>query len=156
MKAALAVVVNCNWRGGFETYCLAAVEAQLAGAPVIGASRGALTEVVLKNETGILVENESVSALAEAIIKILQDEGLRKKMKSKGPDWASRFVSYEYLCDEWEAVANRALKGETVKIKGRFGADYLRKIGYGKLRSWLRYMIRGTKLEQKLQSLIGG
>jgi len=156
MKAALAVVVNCNWRGGFETYCLAAVEAQLAGAPVIGASRGALTEVVLQNETGILVEREDVSDLAKAIIKILQDAELRKNMKSKGPAWASRFVSYEYLCDEWEAVANRALRGETVKIKGKFGADCLRKVGYGQLRSWARNMIRGTKLEQKLQGLMGG
>jgi glycosyltransferase involved in cell wall biosynthesis len=50
-----------------ETSSLVAMEAAASGTPVIGFKRGALTEVVLPGETGILVQNaeQMVRAVAE-------------------------------------------------------------------------------------------
>ncbi len=50
-----------------EEFGIAAVEAQAAGRPVIAAGAGGALETVLEGETGILVEPDSVAALATAL-----------------------------------------------------------------------------------------
>lgn len=154
IKAAAVVVVNCNWRGSFETYCRAAVEAQSAGAPVIGASRGSLKEVVSNGHTGLLVEKEDPALLAEAIIRILNDPSLQRQMRVAGPAWAGRFAGYEILARAWEDIAGRALTGEKAPGESEWCGDLLRRIGFGAARRAARNLIRGSKAERLLLSLI--
>jgi glycosyltransferase involved in cell wall biosynthesis len=59
---ALALVVP-----GVEEFGIAAVEAQAAGRPVVGANAGGLTETVIDGETGVLVPEDDADALAEAL-----------------------------------------------------------------------------------------
>ena len=59
---ALALVVP-----GVEEFGIAAVEAQAAGRPVVGAAAGGLTETVVPGETGVLVPEDDIDALAEAL-----------------------------------------------------------------------------------------
>ena len=59
---ALALVVP-----NVEEFGIAAVEAQAAGRPVVGANAGGLTETVVDGETGVLVPEGDVDALAEAL-----------------------------------------------------------------------------------------
>jgi glycosyltransferase involved in cell wall biosynthesis len=50
-----------------EEFGIAAVEAQAAGRPVVAVARGGVTETVLDGKTGILVEGEGATDLAEAL-----------------------------------------------------------------------------------------
>lgn len=50
-----------------EEFGIAAVEAQAAGRPVLGPSRGGLLETVEDGRTGVLLENGSVEEFAEAL-----------------------------------------------------------------------------------------
>jgi glycosyltransferase involved in cell wall biosynthesis len=50
-----------------EEFGIAAVEAQAAGRPVVAAGAGGALETVLDGETGILVEPDSIAALATAL-----------------------------------------------------------------------------------------
>jgi glycosyltransferase involved in cell wall biosynthesis len=50
-----------------EEFGIAAVEAQAAGRPVIAAAAGGALETVISGETGVLVPQDDVNALAEAI-----------------------------------------------------------------------------------------
>lgn len=50
-----------------EEFGIAAVEAQAAGRPVIGVDRGGLQETVIDGETGLLVREDDVEELAEAL-----------------------------------------------------------------------------------------
>ena len=59
---ALALVVP-----GVEEFGIAAVEAQAAGRPVVGVAAGGLTETVIPGETGELVPEDDVEALAEVL-----------------------------------------------------------------------------------------
>lgn len=53
-----------------EEFGIAAVEAQAAGRPVVAAGAGGALETVVDGETGVLVEPDSVDALAEALREV--------------------------------------------------------------------------------------
>mgnify|MGYP000225817756 CR=1 FL=1 len=64
-----------------EGLSLVALEAMALGIPVVASRVGGLPEIL--EGRAILVEKESPSALAEAIIKLLDDEKLREKLSKK-------------------------------------------------------------------------
>lgn len=55
------------------------VEASAAGLPIVASRTGGIPDVVVDGETGILVEPESPSALADGMRRMLQDAGLRAR-----------------------------------------------------------------------------
>lgn len=57
-----------------EGFGLVAAEAAFAGTPCIASRTGGLPEVVQEGETGYLIEEEDVEALADAIVSLLGDE----------------------------------------------------------------------------------
>ena len=52
---------------GVEEFGIAAVEAQAAGRPVVGVDAGGVRETVVDGETGALVPEDDVDAMAEAL-----------------------------------------------------------------------------------------
>ena len=67
-----------------ESFGVAAVESQACGIPTIVTNVGGHPEVVIDGETGIIVESENYIQISEAIIKLLNNEKLRKSMSTKG------------------------------------------------------------------------
>ena len=65
LSRALALVVP-----NVEEFGMAAVECQAAGRPVLGVDKGGIRETVIDGETGILVAEEEVDALAEAMREV--------------------------------------------------------------------------------------
>lgn len=61
----------------------AVLEAMLFGVPVIATSVGGVPEVI-NNSNGILVPPDNYELLADKMIKLLQDDGLRKSLGLKG------------------------------------------------------------------------
>jgi glycosyltransferase involved in cell wall biosynthesis len=60
----------------FEGLCLAVIEAQAAGVPVVATPVGGIVENVVDGQTGLLVPPNDPAALADAIIRILDDPEL--------------------------------------------------------------------------------
>jgi glycosyltransferase involved in cell wall biosynthesis len=56
------------------------LEAMAAGRPVIGTRVGGTPELVLDGKTGLLVERSDPDGLADAIVSLLKDPGLRSSM----------------------------------------------------------------------------
>jgi glycosyltransferase involved in cell wall biosynthesis len=81
---------------------IALLEAQATAKPVVAFNVSGVREAVLNRETGLLVKPNSLE-LAEAIIKLLADCSLRKKMGSKGREFVSKTFS-------WDICAQRMLK----------------------------------------------
>jgi glycosyltransferase involved in cell wall biosynthesis len=65
------------WNEGFGA---PPVEAMAAGTPVVATRSGGMVETVRDHETGFLVEKNDCRALAEAILKLLEDDSLRERM----------------------------------------------------------------------------
>ncbi len=68
----------------YETFCISAVEAMAYAKPVIGAWGTALPEVVEDGKTGLLVPPGDDKGLAGAMLKLLNDDQLAKRMGEAG------------------------------------------------------------------------
>lgn len=146
LKAAAVAVVNCNWVGSFETFCRSAVEAQVAGIPVVGAARGSLPEVVAHGKTGLVVDLKDPATLADAIITLLKNETLRRRMGAAGREWVRPFSDYMFIAQGWEAIVQRAWSGEPAPAEPRPLHDSLRRLGCGRARLWIRNKIKAGGL----------
>lgn len=67
----------------WEGFNLPLAEAQACGKPIVAFNLGPHPEVVEDGETGFLVPPRDTCALAEAMIKLLKDSGLRQEMGEK-------------------------------------------------------------------------
>ena len=63
------------------------LEAMAMGIPSISTNVYAIPEAVKNLETGILIEAGDSKALADAILKLKNDENLRKKISKNGREW---------------------------------------------------------------------
>lgn len=69
------------------------LEAQASAKPVVSFNVSAIKEVVKNGETGLLVKPDS-QKLADAILRLLSDEGLREKMGQAGREFVSKNFSW--------------------------------------------------------------
>ena len=67
-----------------EPFGRVAIEAMAYGLPVIAAAHGGLVEIVEPGKTGVLVKPGSVEELAGAIIRLVQEPGLRRSLGDAG------------------------------------------------------------------------
>jgi glycosyltransferase involved in cell wall biosynthesis len=64
----------------FEGLCLAVIEAQAAGVPVVATPVGGIRETVVDGETGLLVPPNDPPALAAAVCRLLDDPALAARL----------------------------------------------------------------------------
>jgi glycosyltransferase involved in cell wall biosynthesis len=65
------------------------IEAQAAGLPVVTSARGSTTEGLLDGVTGIAFAEHDVSALADALVRLMADDALAQRMADAGPAYAA-------------------------------------------------------------------
>lgn len=80
------------------------LEAKLAGRPVIATAVGGTPETINDGVDGFLVPPADDHALAEALAKLLNDEGRRAEMARHGKQDAERRFSFEVMYRETVAV----------------------------------------------------
>ncbi|WP_414623419.1 glycosyltransferase family 4 protein [Calothrix sp. CCY 0018] len=79
---------------------LVILEAMAAGLPAVATPVGGIPEIVIHQETGLLVPVEDVEALGDAMLKLLQNPLLMQEMGSKGLNMINKDFSLEKMC--WE------------------------------------------------------
>ncbi|MBZ4645600.1 MAG: hypothetical protein PWR27_483 [Petroclostridium sp.] len=67
-----------------EALCLSLIEGMSVGKPCIATNTGGNPEVVLDGQNGLLVPVKDVPKLAEAILKLVEDDKLREQMGMRG------------------------------------------------------------------------
>lgn len=92
-----------------ESFGLVAVEAMLAKKPVIGSNHGGLTEIIINDETGFLIEPNNVEALSEALSKLIDNPELRKSFGEKGYQRAIKEFSVDKYVQSFETVFSEML-----------------------------------------------
>lgn len=83
-------------RGGdIEGFGTVFLEAGLFGKPVIAGSSGGQAEAVVNGQTGLVVDPENIEDIASAIIKLLTDESLAKRLGEAGKARAEKEFRWE-------------------------------------------------------------
>ncbi|MBO0726461.1 MAG: glycosyltransferase family 4 protein [Blastocatellia bacterium] len=83
----------------FEGFGLPPLEAMACGTPVVTSDVSSLPEVA--GDAALLIDPNDEGALANALLEIVNDEGLRSKLREKGIAQAKKFT--------WRAAAERTL-----------------------------------------------
>jgi len=83
----------------YESFPNVILEAMACGIPVVTTNVCDMKKIV-KKETGLIVPPRNPKALGKAVVKLLKDEGLRKKMGKASRERVKRFYSWNVVSDK--------------------------------------------------------
>lgn len=98
--------------GDPEPFGLVNVEAMAMARPVVAFEHGALPEIVVGGETGLLVPPDDETALAQAIVTLLQEPARREAMGRAGRERAEKRFTAQRMSAEVAAVFGDVLTSE--------------------------------------------
>jgi N-acetyl-alpha-D-glucosaminyl L-malate synthase BshA len=94
-----------------ESFGLAALEAMACHVPVIATSVGGLPEVVAHGETGFLYPVGDVDSMADAAIRILQDDELRGRLGRAARRRALEHFDQDRVVGRYREIYQRVMAG---------------------------------------------
>ncbi|WP_449539034.1 glycosyltransferase family 4 protein [Ferdinandcohnia sp. Marseille-Q9671] len=92
-----------------ETFGNVMLEAMASGTPVIGANAGGVRNVVQEGVTGILCEPGNGMEMNKAILRLLENEGIRNRMGMEGRRYA--------LTQKWDVIFEKLLQSYSTVLK---------------------------------------
>jgi glycosyltransferase involved in cell wall biosynthesis len=87
-----------------EALCLSLIEGMSAGKPSVAADTGGIPEVVKDGYNGFLVPPGDAKGLADAILKLIRDPGLRKTMGDRGREIMEKSFTAEIMAENIEGL----------------------------------------------------
>jgi glycosyltransferase involved in cell wall biosynthesis len=116
-QAAIACIPSVTAENGdSEGLPTVILEALTAGATVVASTHAGAREAILNGETGLLVSERNADELAYALIRALQDPGLRLHMREKGQILVRERFDVRKLAknleDIYDEVSERSLPRE--------------------------------------------
>lgn len=90
-NAEIFCLMSLNVEHELEGFGLVYLEAAMSGLPVVSSFGSGVEEAVSNNQNGILVSQYDHKKAAEAIIKILSNQELKKNMSEKSLAWVRNF-----------------------------------------------------------------
>jgi glycosyltransferase involved in cell wall biosynthesis len=107
-----------RWLGGLDVLVhpadmeglgISLLQAAAAGMPIVASRAGGMPEVVRDGENGLLIPPGDVPALAVALLRLLDDGDLRRRLGEAGRALVLREFSPEAMCEGNLAVYRRLL-----------------------------------------------
>ena len=81
------------------------LEASATGLPVLGGASGGAPDALIDGKTGYVVDGNSLEAIAERAITLLQDPNLRREFGANGRAW----VLADWRWEIWSSRFNELL-----------------------------------------------
>ena len=103
----------------YESFGVAALEAQSMEVPVVASNVGGIPEAVSDGSTGILVEPKNPKAIADAVIRLLSDDALREKMGKNGREFVLKNYNWAPNMEEREKLYRELVEKSRKKISSR-------------------------------------
>jgi len=86
----------------YEGFGMPFMEAQASGLPCVGFNTASIPEVVIDNETGVLVKTKDTKAFSEAVIDLLSNSRKREQFSKNGIENARNY--------DWEKIVDKLYK----------------------------------------------
>lgn len=86
-----------SYREGFPNVV---IEAGAMGLPSIVSDISGCNEIIINNENGVIIPPKNTSALGEAVLKLLNNDELYKKLKANSRDMVKSRYKHEYVWNE--------------------------------------------------------
>ncbi len=104
---AAADVLVLSSKGG-ESMPAVLIEAGLAGLPTVACPIGAIEDVVVDGETGLIVPVNDVAALATALDRLAADPAMRERLGRAARLRCLQRFTIDVVAEQWSAVLSRA------------------------------------------------
>ena len=105
LQAAADVVAVPSWS---ELFGLVVAEAMAAGKPIVGAAAGAIPELVSNEVSALLVPPRDPPALAQAIVRLLQNRALAERLATEAQRVVrQRFTIERYATEIQDVLTSR-------------------------------------------------
>lgn len=82
-----------------ETFGRAVLEAQAAGVPVVATNVGGVVDIVQHEKTGLLVEPRDPDAMAQAVIRLINDHKLCENLVSESQKRIKKKYLLKHMCE---------------------------------------------------------
>ena len=76
------------------------IEAQAANKPIVSTRVGGIGDIVLENETALLSDINDITSFRENLLKLVENDDLRKSFHKKGADHVQKKFSVERLAND--------------------------------------------------------
>lgn len=113
MNAADAYVMSSAWEGMPNVL----LEASATGLPIVATNVGGNSEIVLDGKTGFLVPPKDPSALAQAMLRLMDlPKEERQKMGQAGREHVLVNFSLERVVDMWESLYTELIAKKGIRV----------------------------------------
>jgi glycosyltransferase involved in cell wall biosynthesis len=110
LLGATDVVVHTSLREGLARVL---PQALIAGKPVISYDVDGAREVVITNQTGVLLPPESVAELSAALVRLAADSALRARLGAEGRKRFTEQFRHEHMSRQLRKLYERVLATKT-------------------------------------------
>tara|TARA_X000000950_G_C13907706_1_gene657639 strand:+ start:1573 stop:2787 length:1215 start_codon:yes stop_codon:yes gene_type:complete len=100
----------------YESFGLVYLEAMYFSKPVVACNSGGTPEVVKNNETGILVKPGDHLELSKAILELVDNHPIRKKLGTAGKSRLENYFSLDQMIQSTVDHYEKALKSAELKV----------------------------------------
>lgn len=97
-----------------ESFGIVNLEAMACGVPIVASNIGGIPDIVKDGENGLLVQPKNTEALANAIIYLLENEDMKKKLGLNGKMKVKNY-SWEKIAEKTEAIYVQSNQNTTTK-----------------------------------------
>ena len=94
-----------------ETFPLSFLEAQACEVPVVGMDTGGVRETLIEGQTGFVVEQGDLEAMASVTVALLSDQGWRTSIGRAGRAFVEEHLSTDAMIDGYASVLTQSGKG---------------------------------------------
>ena len=94
----------------YETFGQSLIEAMAFYVPVIGSDVGGIPEIINHGENGLLVPPGDEASLAEALLKLINDDKLRRRLARAGRQSVEDFYRVDTMIDRIEKYLSNLLR----------------------------------------------
>jgi glycosyltransferase involved in cell wall biosynthesis len=116
IMASLDLFVLSSYLEGLGTSIMDAMASRL---PVVATAVGGIPEIVINNQTGILVPARNPHALADAILKLYHDREFGRRLAQKGYDIVHQKFSAESMADRIIDVYEKIARRKGLRLHGK-------------------------------------